>query len=236
MEGLWPATRALAAAFTIQLCLGAAAPSITTITPLDVRHAQIDAGEGGRPCLDGSHADTVRQMKMLLGRWEKQGKRNHDHEYAAFLRERDGLLSRVVSAGSAEEGMHCAICLEKTNAQESTANISLIDGCLHPFCLDCILSWASYPARTASHRAASGRNRNTIASNRRSRSCPSRGAVLDGMRDGVLRSEQDTMHTHSGCPLCKQPILQLFVQVESDGEDLQASAWRREVHPCALLH
>lgn len=164
------------------------------------------------PARRSSHDDTVQEMRALQEEW--QAGRPGGPDRAAFLRLRDGLLSRVIGPGATE--MCCAVCLESTRAPESEGRVALVDGCLHPFCLDCILSWALH-----SRAKPPGPLPNERGNRARSQSCP------PGVTYG-LSTSRDTSPAEAlcECPLCKQPILRLYVE--------RGGAWRREVKTSIL--
>ena len=267
--------RLLLVVLTVEACIGAGAPSFTTDArnvqenvrdggrPCERCSLNSEPGHGhaelqrcplliqNEPCFSRdrhdhlfSHAETVQQVKTLQEKWEKR-----DLEHGVFLRQRDKLLSRVIGpkSGPADEGRCCAVCLESIHAQEVTGNVVLIDGCLHPFCFDCIMSWVSYTAKPTRPSAASRHagSDHRVQANRRSQSCPpptgvARSVSVSGRASGAsaATSEQDsTGHGPSGCPLCKQPILQLFVraQLDGSGDHVREGAWRREVGPLSTV-
>ena len=258
--------RLVVVVLTVQACVGAGAPScIMDIRNLQEnfadgghvpgeRRANSEPGHGhaelqrcppliqNEPCSSRdrhalfSHAETVQHVKTLQEKWETR-----DLEHGVFLRQRDKLLSRVIgpNSGPADEGRCCAVCLESIHAQEGAGNVVLIDGCLHPFCLDCILSWVSYTTKPTRPNAASRHawNDHGVQANRRSQSCPPPiGVSVRARASGAsaTASEPDSAgRGPSGCPLCKQPILQLFVRAPLDGsgDHVREGAWRREVGP-----
>ena len=277
-DTLWPCVLMLAT----HACVGDMVPTVP-VNPTD--------------CNRLSQEGTVGALRVL----EEQWRSGHIPSYDSFRCSRDALLQSIITPDGAQgatelnlsasspgigEDICCAVCLESIVVSGREGRAALVEACLHPFCLDCILEWAMYSepkgkfnSEVITYEEAGplrARGRSLLPSNvqQRTQSSPlpriiaserrrptheeidgdyqQIGADVDstgvdsarfgeearGAAIGVVWGTQ-TATTRvwggrsrdprcSACPLCKRPVLRLYVQQDKKGRELRQGAWRRE--------
>ena len=212
----WRPHRARAAARL--LALVACASAAQAFLPTTPSPAPPPPAPGGQQPGLPSHEDAVAELRVL-----RDACRAGCLESTAFGRARDAVLAGVVAPPDAGD---CAVCLESVAEPAAGKRLAVVEGCLHAFCLDCILQWTArsapgHGARTAGGapgRVLHGGGRPQLRGPRgedahpRTQSCPAAG-LADG-RGGTATPGGGrgppyggAGHRHAACPLCKQPIL-----------------------------